>query len=168
LDPRTLLVQDVDYSNFAQAVNAFGYVEAEGILAGSQTAGAIAVFVPRELWMSKPFDSGRVVSGAPLLNFTVPLHAELYLDFGWAGIILGAALLGLVARRLDRFCETRFIAGEGMPLPLVLAVSFFPLVLRGSLQAVVATLLPLAILAFVSAWVGRETANDQGIGCPGD
>lgn len=93
-------------SNIAQLTNVVSLVERNGTYNGRASLPLIAALVPRFLWPDKPqiqlgawfaleigagsiSNSGRVNNS---VNMSIP--GELYLDFGWIGVVLGSILLG--------------------------------------------------------------------------
>jgi oligosaccharide repeat unit polymerase len=79
--------------------------------AGLQIIGALLFWIPRDIWPHKPvgtsFDFAQY-AGLREGNVSFPLTAELYVDYGLMGIILGMFLLGIIYRSLDGvFSERR-------------------------------------------------------------
>ena len=98
-------------SNIAQITNVVNLVEKKGLYLGQASAPLIAALVPRFLWPDKPqiqlgswfaleigaatisSSTGRANNS---INMTIP--GELYLDFGWVGVVLGGILFGGLVR----------------------------------------------------------------------
>ncbi len=94
-------------SNIAQISNVVNLVEKKGLYLGQASAPLIAALVPRFLWPDKPqiqlgtwfaleigaasitASTGRANNS---VNMTIP--GELYLDFGWFGVVLGGIFFG--------------------------------------------------------------------------
>lgn len=93
-------------SNIAQLSNVVRLTERNGFYGGEVSAPILAAFVPRFLWPDKPQiqlgawfaveigvarrdENGRANNS---VNMTIP--GNLYLDFGWLGVILGCTLFG--------------------------------------------------------------------------
>jgi hypothetical protein len=93
-------------ANIAQLTNVIGLVKTNGYYGGAVSSPLIAAFIPRFLWPDKPTiqlgawfavqigmatigDAGRANNS---INMSVP--GELYLDFGWIGVVLGCLLFG--------------------------------------------------------------------------
>lgn len=94
-------------SNIAQITNVVNLVEKNGLYLGQASAPLVAALVPRFLWPDKPqiqlgawfaleigaasisSTSGRANNS---INMTIP--GELYLDFGWFGVVVGGILFG--------------------------------------------------------------------------
>ena len=74
--------------------------------AGLQVMGALLFWIPRAIWPGKPvgtsFDFADY-AGLSAHNVSFPLTAELYVDFGIFGVLLGMYILGLIYRRLDAY-----------------------------------------------------------------
>lgn len=80
------------------------YVSNYGLTWGRQLLGALLFFIPRSIWPGKPTGTGHTVFTALQHSFTnvsAPLVAESYVNFGVAGIILFAFVLGALLRILD-------------------------------------------------------------------
>ncbi len=68
--------------------------------------GAIFFFIPRFIWPSKPVTSGIEISQLSYLrleNVSMPIIGELYLNFWYFGVILGAPLLALLFKKIDSY-----------------------------------------------------------------
>ena len=93
-------------SNIAQITNVVDLVERNGIYGGQASAPLIAAFIPRILWPDKPqvqlgawfaLEIGAAsitASGRANNSVNMTVHGELYLDFGWLGIVLGGIMFG--------------------------------------------------------------------------
>ncbi len=94
-------------SNIAQLSNVIYLVEKNGHYNGRASFPLLAALIPRALWPDKPnIELGAwfaleigAASISPItgrannsVNMTIP--GELYLDFGWIGVILGSILFG--------------------------------------------------------------------------
>ena len=93
-------------ANIAQLTNVVALVKKNGFYGGAVSYPLIAAFVPRIFWPDKPTiqlgswfaleigaatigESGRANNS---VNMSVP--GELYLDFGWIGVVIGCILFG--------------------------------------------------------------------------
>ncbi len=94
-------------ANLAQLTNVVKLVKQNGTYDGKASEPLVAALIPRFLWPDKPIialgawfaleigtayknDGGRVNNS---INMTIP--GELYLDFGWPGLVIGSLLVGL-------------------------------------------------------------------------
>ena len=71
---------------------------------GGGLVGALLFFIPRSLWSTKPIGSGFYISelsNLSLDNVSMPLVAELYLNFWYFGIVFGGIILGVLVRSID-------------------------------------------------------------------
>lgn len=94
----------IDFDGFQQVINSLKYVEDIGLSWGAHIVSAIAYPVPRSLWADKALPASIDVAshvGYHFTNLSLPIHAELYIEYGWVGVIAGLALLGYVAGRVD-------------------------------------------------------------------
>lgn len=94
-------------ANIAQITNVVNLVEKKGLYLGNASAPLVAALVPRFLWPDKPqiqlgawfaLEIGAATISSLTgrannsINMTIP--GELYLDFGWVGVVLGGILFG--------------------------------------------------------------------------
>ncbi|EST31681.1 hypothetical protein N566_20525 [Streptomycetaceae bacterium MP113-05] len=95
-----------DYDQVGMIANTVSFAEAgTGHTYGRQLSGTLLFFVPRSVWDGKPEDSGVRVGewmGMNNTNLSSPLWAELWLDFGPFGIVVGFLAVGYAASRADR------------------------------------------------------------------
>lgn len=71
---------------------------------GEQILGAFLFFIPRSIWVTKPVGTGFLLAeqaGLSFNNISLPLVAELYLDYSIPGIIVGFLVLGTLYRYID-------------------------------------------------------------------
>jgi hypothetical protein len=92
-------------STFNQLTQVYRFAEEEGFYEGETMQYIVYVFIPRALWQGKPLVApgqwfaakigrgSRLESGgfSNAINMTIP--GELYLNFGWPGVIAGLTLL---------------------------------------------------------------------------
>jgi hypothetical protein len=147
--PAQLVRSSVDFGMFQQELNASRYVDRHGILFGRQLTGTVFLLVPRKVWPDKPVDTGDVIGSDTGFNVAASLWSEMYVDFGYLGVAVGFAGLGMLFGALDRrFAEDGNEVLLAFLPPLAAFEIFF---LRGSLQPAWAELLPvLACMAYVT------------------
>lgn len=140
-----------DFDAFGQLTNTFDYVAAHGITWGGQMLGVLFVFVPRSLWPEKPVATGQLVAehmGYKFTNLSAPIWAELLINFGVIGALLGMGLIGYLFRRWDTRTELH-LRRHPMPPIVVSATAFYMLILlRGSLLAVAAQLFVILLASW--------------------
>lgn len=104
-------------STLAQVSSCIRLVNDNGFYNGAASAPVVTAVIPRFLWPDKPIIAlGQwfaVAVGAAYvtdrnvvnnsINMTIP--GELYLDFGWFGIVFGCLLFGLFFRMLWNCCQ---------------------------------------------------------------
>lgn len=157
-----------DYDGFWQIGNALDYVGQFGSTHGRQLLGAVFAVVPRQLWPSKPLNTGELLadaSGYSYTNLSAPLWAEGIVNFG---VMLGlvfmifcGALVALVdrnaARRVDGTATSESFALTAFVGPYMMILA------RGSLlQACVP--LTFAIFCFLGVRVARRLGNRERLG----
>jgi len=159
----TLALKDYDQMNMM--ANTVTFVrEGPGHTWGEQAAGALLFWVPRSMWESKPSDTGTIVGlylGTANVNLSEPLWAELWIDFGLPGMLLGFVLVGYLLRRTDHWYagavnRGRLVTTTGMIAVPVLA-GYEAILLRGSLLQAMGRV-GVMVLCFValSAWTRRR------------
>lgn len=92
-------------SNLAQLTAIVRLVNTNGLYNGKASEPLLAAIIPRFIWPDKPLIQlgswfALEITGTPLsgktagnsVNMTVP--GELYLDFGWIGLVIGSFLFG--------------------------------------------------------------------------
>jgi oligosaccharide repeat unit polymerase len=157
-----------DYDSFAQINNALNFVNSEGNEFGRQLLGALFVWVPRGVWADKPTSTSTLVSeymGYPFTNVSSPLWAELLVDFGMVGLVLGFVVLGLLFRRFDDKLELLSAAGKYAGVAGMIIPFYFVILLRGALLSTVPTLFVMLLcIAFITS--GKRSSlidmNDEG------
>ncbi|MGK5629101.1 hypothetical protein [Streptomyces sp. URMC 123] len=130
-----------DYDQMVMFANTITHVDTGSSHSwGRQLSGAALFFVPRSVWPDKPRDTGIRVGewmGTNNTNLSSPLWAELWLDFGTAGMTAGFLGLGYAVARGDRR-YARLAPDDSRPgqvmaivVPAIAGYSF--ILLRGSL-----------------------------------
>ncbi|MGK5529814.1 O-antigen polymerase [Streptomyces sp. URMC 129] len=161
-----LVVKDYDQVNMF--ANTITYeADGHGHTYGKQVAGAALFFVPRGVWEGKPQDTGFLVGGwmgTNSANLSSPLWAELWLDFGAAGMIGGFLAVGYLAARTDRRYVQQTVDDPSpgnvlaVVVPVLAGYSF--ILLRGSLlQASGRIGIALLCLALVTTLRGDPRAQ---------
>lgn len=140
-----------DFDAFNQLTNAINYVATEGITYGGQLLGVLLLWVPRSVWPNKPTDTGILLAehmGYDFANLSAPIWAELFINFGWIGMVLGIATLGYFIRRWDTRAHA-YLRVYRIPPLLVCSTAFYLVIfLRGSMLAVSANLLVILVASW--------------------
>jgi hypothetical protein len=162
---QTLAVKDYDQMNMV--ANTVTYVrEGPGHTLGRQASGALLFFVPRSTWDTKPIDTGTEVAlyiGTNNTNLSEPLWAELWIDFGIAGMLLGFLLLGYLLRRGDRWYAAAVNRASSLTTVGMIAIpvvaGYEAILLRGSLLQAMGRIAVAALCCvLLSAWTRRRGA----------
>jgi hypothetical protein len=128
------------------------YVQTNGLSWGRQLLGAAAFVVPRQVWPTKPTDTGYLLGyflGTGTPNVSAPLWAEGFVDFGWLGAAAYLLLFGYWSARLDRSWGERASATDfGRVLSAVLA-GYSIFILRGALLPAMGSLTVIAFLLWL-------------------
>ena len=141
-----------DLDGFQSIMNAVHMVDERGISFGHHLLSAILFFVPRSLWAGKAEGVGSeaaATAGYVFQNISMPLPGEMFVNFGWPGVVAGLYATGSIVRRMDGL----LVARRGDPAfacASILTAAFIPILFRGSLLAVIAGF--AAALFVVAAW----------------
>lgn len=165
--PARYLSTSGDFDGFQSVINVVMYTESAGFQFGRNLLSAILFFVPRSVWAGKTpgtgVDAARAV-GYEFTNISAPLPAELFVDFGYIGLVAGALAFGIFISKLDqlyvRSRQENYVAG-------LLFVSVFSgylfIILRGSLVGVVG---PAVLSLCVIGLLGSLSPKSQRAAAP--
>lgn len=152
----------VDFDGFQQWVNTVLHVGERGHEGGATIASALLFFVPRSLWEGKAQPASITVAesrGYAFTDLSLPVSAELYLNLGVAGTVVGMAVLGAVWARLDHAWLTAPTSLPALLAPVV-ATQQFGLIRgpMGSLAPVIGSvlLLSVAVVTYARCRHGEE------------
>lgn len=140
-----------DFDAFPQIVNTLTYLDAHGTAYGGQLLGVLLFWVPRSVWPGKPEDTGTLLAefmGYDFTNLSAPLWAELAVNFGVVGAVIGMGALGYWFRRVD-WSTDMYLRTSPIPPVVVGAITFYLLiVLRGSLLIAASYLLVILLASW--------------------
>jgi hypothetical protein len=143
-----------NFDGFEMIMNIIIAVERFGHTLGHQIASALFFFVPRYLWEAKALPSGAYTAeklGYAFTNLSAPAPGELYLEFSYVGVVVGAFVLGYVYRKADTLYAASLAFG-GISLHRIqtaMLAGFTIILMRGSLLAVISTI----ATSFVAVWL---------------
>lgn len=156
-----------DFADFQMLADAVLYIQDKGFLLGKNLLSVVLFMLPRELW-DKAEPLGLAVAnyhGAMFNNLSSPIFAELYVDFGFLSLVLGMAFIGFGIQFLDAAYDRSIRSGfYGKIVVLVsLLAGYLPILLRGSLLAVIAGIATLLIISALLIQISRvrTIANEQ-------
>lgn len=160
-----------DFDGYQSIANAVVYVDRFGHEDGLQLVSAMLFFVPRSVWAAKAQPTGSITAeaaGYTFTNISQPLPSEFYVDFGWAGVVLGGLLLGIIFCRLDHWVDRSWTTDVRARLCAGLLMGFGLPVFRGTLLGVLPPFVFLAVGLWVIARWGMTpvmfTANEPADG----
>jgi hypothetical protein len=131
-----------DFDGLQSIQNAVLYTDQVGFQNGLGTLSAALFFVPRDFWESKAPPTGEVTSKAAgyyFHNISQPLPSELFVDFGWIGLVVSSAILGFWVARLDRWIDVNWHAGPRARLIAGIVVAYTIILMRGALLAIISS-----------------------------
>lgn len=153
-----------DYDGFQQIVNTFFYVNTNGFGFGSNILSGVFFFIPRSLWQDKSIPASISVAterGYQFTNLSLPIQAEIYLEFGLVIALVLMALMGYFWAKLD----DRWLFQPGSRAAAVvpyLAVAQFAM-LRGPIGSLSPIYLStIALIALPVFLVGRSAVRSSG------
>jgi len=135
------LTQLKDVDVFDTLVHSVGLVEQQGYYWGANTEAICLFFVPRALWPGKPVVGGLIVGedlnanvrSAGTANLSFFVGGDLYMDFGFAGVVGGAMICALLWLLYEKYMSS-FAHSD---VPNYMLVGSIPILLRGPVGAVI-------------------------------
>ncbi len=93
----------LNYDAFSNIGATLDYVDKFGFSYGYQFLGGLFFFIPRIIWLQKPFSTGQVIGehliddfGFNFSNLSNPLISESFINFGVIGVVLVPVALAIV------------------------------------------------------------------------
>lgn len=148
--------KQLDYDAFSMFTCAVYRTGDDGFAGGSYLLSVLFFFVPRGLWPDKPQPSS-IDLGQFLMqhhsgwfdNLSCPPFGDFYMDFGTFGVIACGLIYGVILAWSDRIFDT-WNNRSLFPCGVAAAVmGFLPILVRGSLGAVVGGFVVTVILFLV-------------------
>jgi hypothetical protein len=153
----TTRTADLQYGYLAGVGDPFGtaclvfqiFPEQEAFRRGSTLLVTALGFIPRAIWPEKPVGIGKDLTRYYVgpyyeptegYSVTVTLPADLYLNFGWVGVVLGGFLLGVACRIVVTYASQGMVDGIQTRAARVLLPTFFIIGL-GEVRSDMATML---------------------------
>lgn len=131
----------VDFDSLQASANVVTALDGMEYAGLKNFAGVFFFFVPRSIWSEKPYASSFEVMGLlsyDYLNLSFPLPMEFYYSGGAVALAFSCFACGLALRKLS--ISARSGSAKGFHLQRVgisLLCGFMPIILRGSIVAVV-------------------------------
>jgi hypothetical protein len=147
-----------DFDGFQQVINGLAYARAVPGPIGHYTLSAVLYFVPRSLWEGKAAPASIDVAswhGYRFTNLSLPLPAELAIDFGLVGALAVLILLGV----LMGFADRAWVIGTNPRVAVLVPYAAFATIslLRGPLGS----LAPIYLTILALFWVGTRHPRPQ-------
>ena len=125
-------------------------------LGGKTYLPLLTSFVPRVLWPAKPREAfgntfgniyGFVSDDDKETSINVPWIIELFINFGWKGVLAGMGAIGFLLSCLDRFFNSR----ESPPLASIVGISIIGklAVPESNFSLMWGSIIPLAIFFYI-------------------
>jgi hypothetical protein len=157
-----------DFDGFQQSINTVSFVDDLGHAYGTYTLSGVLYFVPRSVWPEKERPASIDVAarrGYLFTNLSLPLHAEMYLDFGPVGMALAMFLAASAGRRcdLDWAAGVRSRAGLMAPYACLATLSIIrgPIGANGPVYLTNLGLIALGLLLARNSRVDTTTASKR-------
>ncbi|WP_180934529.1 oligosaccharide repeat unit polymerase [Nocardioides ungokensis] len=150
-----------DFDAFGQLSNSLLYLQRHGSTDGQQALGVLFFWVPRDIWPSKPVDTGILLAnsrGYTFTNLSSPLQAELLINGSWLALILGMFLLGWCARRADQRIRAALSVERSPGVLGCILPGYMFLILRGSLLQAMAY---LAVILVTGMFVQSKSRGES-------
>lgn len=148
-DPITYLKR-MDFDGFQTTMNTVIYTELYDYTYGNQLLSSIFFAIPRSIWTGKGEGTGIMVGkvlGLEFTNLSTPMPAEFFVDFSFAGVMLGGLLIGYLYRRMDYICAAGIDYGRISIHLIIIAIAtaYTIFIMRGTLLAVAGIFGPMSI-----------------------
>lgn len=140
-------IESLDFDGLQSIQNAVIFTDLHGYTNGRQLLSAAFFFVPRSIWPGKGEVTGEITSraaGYTFNNISQPLPSELFVDFGWIGLAVASALLGVGIARFDLWIDRAWRNGPRAKLIAGVVVAFSIIVMRGSLLGIISAVVTFA------------------------
>lgn len=105
LTVETAIFAGPDFDGFQQIINSMLFVDGTSNSGGIYLLSALGFFIPRSVWEAKASPASLDVAAASdysFINLSLPVHAEIHLEFGWIGVFLATWIVAWIWCRLDR------------------------------------------------------------------
>lgn len=140
-----------DFDGFQSINNAVIYGQNYGPEFGRQIVSALFFFIPRSVWTGKSESTGIITAkaaGYDFLNVSSPLPAELFVDFGYAGVVIGAVVLGYFLSRIDAGLDRSWYRSPKARCIAAAIAGYSIIFYRGALLAVG----PVLVIISLGVW----------------
>lgn len=152
-----------DFDGLQSINNAVIYVQMNGLEMGHQLFSALLFFIPRAMWHGKADPSGSIAgdaAGYTFLNVSMPLPGEIFIDFGFTGLVAIGITVGWGMALLDRHIDRVWSYDlRGRLLAAVMVAYALP-IYRGSLLGVIAPFATILVAFFVIGKLGMRPAKN--------
>lgn len=156
----TNYVSGGDFDGLQSINNAVIYVSSYGLSFGRQILSAMLFFIPRSIWSGKAESTGVMtarVAGYDYLNVSSPLPAEMLVDFGYVGMVIGAALLGILLAKIDSVLNRAWMVSPQVMCIGAAVAAYSIIFYRGALLAVGPVLACVAFGTWIIYKLGFRT-----------
>lgn len=133
------IIKDVDI--FDTLVHAVRFMDSADYFLGENIVAIFLFFVPRSFWVGKPIVGGLQVGNdlyskayAGTNNLSFFIAGDFYMDFGWIGILVCAAIMGYF---WNKFYSSNAKFGVHHNLKELIVIGSLPILIRGPVGAVI-------------------------------
>lgn len=133
---------NVDFDAYSMFARIIMYTKAFGFEYGKQLLCSLFFFIPRAIWINKPFPTGVMVATkqrAFYTNLSSPLISEAYVDFGSIGVCLYAIIISIIISYLDNIYWKREESNSVTLIEIIypFMLGFILFLQRGAMQPVI-------------------------------
>lgn len=149
-----------DFGQYQGLLTAIDWVNNKGLTLGVQFLGWFTFYIPRAIWEGKPLSTGEVSAedaNLPFTNFSVPFPGELYVDWGWFGLVMLSTVMAIFAAKLDKVAYLHRRRLSISVLPIAIAFGMSGMFYRGSTISVLPlTAVPVVLSAIIVLMLKRR------------
>ena len=159
---------NVDFDAYSMFARIIMYTKEYGFEMGKQLSCSLFFFIPRAIWISKPYPTGVMVAtrqGANFTNLSSPLISEAYIDFGVLGVIAFSIAISYIISKLDnkywkKEHDKNSISIIEITYPFM--IGFLVFLQRGSLQPVVTHAFSFYLYIILKYIISKFTITKKG------
>lgn len=146
-----------DYDAYQMLMSSIKYLDSNGSFKFLNVLTAIFGLIPREIWSSKLWDTGKIIADfefASFNNLSCPLPSEFLLSYGIIGLLLFSYLFALLCRTLSKHITNNYF----IFLVNLTVCGILIIIMRGSLLSTM-TFLYAQLVAIIILYIVVKLSN---------